>query len=71
MLCVGEAWGSMCCPDADHKDRKEEKRPNPKAAGSRIMRQQITVNFRTGMRGLSTRKRVRLRYGGVRRNILA
>ncbi len=43
--CVGEAWGSMCCPDADHKDRNAERKPNLEAAGSRIMRQ-FTVNFK-------------------------
>lgn len=62
--CVGEAWGSMLCPDADHKDRKGERKPKLKAAGSRIMRLQFTVNFKTGMRRCGTRQE-RDRYRGM------
>lgn len=54
--CVGKAWGSMWCPDADHKDRHGEMKPNLKAAGSRIMRLQFTVNFRRGTKRHSTRQ---------------
>ena len=46
----------MCCPDAHHKVRKGERRPNPRAAGSRIMRLQSTVNFNIGMRRRSMRQ---------------
>lgn len=61
----------MCCPDADHKERRREKKPNPKAAGSGIMRLQLTVNFKTGMRRRSTsQEREREKYyGGMRRCI--
>lgn len=47
----------MCCPDADHKERKEERKPNPNPAGGRIMRLQLTVNFQKGMRRCNMRQR--------------
>lgn len=56
MGCVGEASGSMCCPDADHKAGKREMKPNPRAAGSRITRPLLTVNFKMGMRRRSMRQ---------------
>lgn len=65
VVCVGEAWGSMCCPDADHKDRNRERKPNPKAAGNRIMRLQFIANFKTKMRRCSTRQE-RERYRGMK-----
>lgn len=39
MGCVGEASGSMCYPDAES---------NPKAAGNRIMRLQLTLTLKNG-----------------------
>lgn len=60
---IGEARGSVCCPDADHEDRKGERVPNPNAAGSRIMRLQLTVNFKTGTKRRSTRQERGIRRG--------
>ena len=37
------------------KTEKGERKPNLKAAGSKIMRLQFTVNFKTGPRRHSTR----------------
>lgn len=48
MGCVGEASGSMCYPDAE---------PNPKAAGNRIMRLQLTLTLKKGDEGTVLGKR--------------
>lgn len=57
MGCVGKAWSCMCCPDAEYTVKsKGQRKPNPRAAGSRIMRLQHNVNFKTGMRKCSIRQ---------------
>lgn len=48
MGCVGEASGSMCYPDAE---------PNPKAAGNRIMRLQLTLTLKNSDEGTVSGKR--------------
>lgn len=48
--------GEACVVQMLSLKTKRERKPNPRAAGSRIMRMHLTVNFKTGMRRCSARQ---------------